>query len=186
MDITSLVAALGLLALWSVWVLSDWRVRSARSIALILLALSAVVVLPLVLPPPWSSLLSIGTAFVAVLPVIIRHSWVMPLSADDAAMVRAISGFERKAVAASELYLRERSIDRFIQRLEEIRRAIRRVRPPDEAWRAVLRDLDDEIRGTLSGVQRRSGVPADAIRARRAAFRAHYTDVLRGRLKFWR
>lgn len=58
--------------LFSVWIHLDWRVRSARSVLLLVLALAAVLAVGFSIDPPVGLLLAVGAGGILVAPVLFK------------------------------------------------------------------------------------------------------------------
>ena len=130
-DLPGLLVGLGLFALFGLWILSDWRVRSARSVALLLAGLAVVAFVSLAFDSIALRLLgiSIGVAFMT--PVILIHPLVMPLAGPDAEMSEHIAVAQRKLVRAGQRFKRkQRSQSEYVADLEAIRRQLRRFEAP--------------------------------------------------------
>lgn len=168
------------------WVLSDRRVRSARSLGLVLVAVAIWFGVVLVVPDPWGFPAAVVAPTLVMYPFIVRHPLLAPLERQDAEMVNAVELVSRKTIRASRRYAKERSIPEFVARLQDIRSSVRKFQPPDDEWRRVLRELDSELRGTIASVERRERLSPAEMTARRSALRTLYRDLVRRRTKFWR
>jgi len=183
-DLPRLLIGLLFFVLIGAWTLSDWRVRSMRSVGILLAGLAVVVASGLFFDWPFD-LLGVGLGVLLCLPVILRHPSVAPFASDDAETIRRIRDIESDLVRAGQRLRRNPdSLKDYARNIESARRKLRRVVAPDEEWKALLSKLDAEISGTLS-VATGQGRHAD-FREQRAAFRAQYRSLIQRRLNFWR
>lgn len=180
-----LIGAIGLTATWA-WILSDWRVRSARSIGLMLASLMITLVTGIVVPWPLGTVIGVVLGVAIAAPVIFRNPAVMPWAASDAAMIGHMSQFERRLVLAGKRLRRgDSSIPQYERALESVRSGISRVTTQDAEWRHVLQSTDREIRETLDGI-RRGNRPSERAQSSRASVRGQYWTLAKQRRNFWR
>lgn len=90
--------------------------------------------------------------------------------------MNASDDFRRGAITAAE----------YRDKLEQQRRRLDKLKPPDDDWRSVLKRLRDDLSRTVAQVDGTSARSREEIHARRARFRASYTGLVRRRLNFWR
>lgn len=182
-----LIGAVGLVATWA-WILSDWRVRSARSVGLLIASLAAMLIAGMALPWPLGTVIGVLLGVGIAAPVVLRNPAVMPWSNSDAAMINHMSGLERRLVLAGKQFRRgDLTIPQYEQVLESVRSAISSVatQGTDTEWRRVLQLTAREIRDTLEGI-RRGKRRSEDMHASRALVREQYWALARRRRSFWR
>ncbi|MGH2381447.1 MAG: hypothetical protein ACRDG7_09535 [Candidatus Limnocylindria bacterium] len=138
-----IVAVLGI-ALLVVLVWSDWRVRSARSFAILGLALAFMVVSAVTgwLPAPLAWAIPAGL----VVPIMFHPRWLAPLEPSDLAMVERLMSIERALVRASEGYRKgQLKAPDLHEKFHQIRRRAARLEAPDEEWERVVGVMLAEI-----------------------------------------
>lgn len=180
--VLALLALVGIAILVS-GVVSDWRVRSARSLLLLAVALGVSFLGATVFRFP--TVVSIGAAFLFLIPVVVKHPLIMPFARADAEMIRQVDRIQRALIHASDAYrLRKISMTEFSDKLQQTRRRLARLNPPDEEWRILVRTLNDEVATTIAVVDGDHHRTAAQVSNDRSKFRTAYTELLLTRRRF--
>jgi hypothetical protein len=172
-----------LLATAVAWILSDWHVRTVRSVALLALACAVGIGIGYLLNSSWGPIAGASVGGLLALPVLLRHPLVTRLRAADAKVASELGDLERRLVRASrDLQRGQAGVQEYQQLIAAARERVRTIEPPDEEWADVLRMIGREIDTSLS-VARGEGRSslAEEIPRRRAFVRNAYRDLIRRR-----
>lgn len=167
------------------WLLSDWRVRSARAVALLVGGLAVAALSAIAFDSALFSMLGLLAGVTVTSPVVLRHPSVGPLDEPDAVMVHHIEAAEQELVRAGLRFRRNPgSRAEYADNLEAIRRRLRQIEPLDHEWRKLLRRMDEEISRTVALASGRGS--HQNFRQQRETIRREYRALIMPRRKFWR
>ena len=172
-----------LLAAAVAWILSDWHVRTMRSVALLTLASAVAIGIGYRMNTSWGGIFGALVGGVLVLPVLLRHPLVTRLRPADATMVGQLGDLERRLVDASDDFQRGGAgVKEYQHLIAAACEHVRTIEPPDEEWADVLRAIGREIETSLSVARGEGGRSlAEEIPRRRAFVRHAYRDLIRRR-----
>jgi hypothetical protein len=180
-----LVVGIGAYVAFFAWTMSDWRVRSARSAALFVLALIAAIVARVNVSGPAGWVIAAVLGLLIVTPVLLVHPAVMPLGADDAGISRSLDEIQRRLIRAGRRFKSvEMTLNAYVDELKAARELLRDARAPDREWGALLAEIDEELSSTIANAEGMAKYPDQ--RERRTAIRRHHNALVRKRLRFWR